>query len=51
MADNVQSIPFPSGTPNATWLGGGAAPGGNSNAAIGQYAGAAPTNSEYWLPI
>lgn len=48
---NVQSIPFPSGTPNATWLGGGAAPGGNSNAAIGQYAGAAPTNSEYWLPI
>ena len=57
MADNANVYPFQlgagenAGTPDAGWIGGGAAPGGNSNAAIGQYAGAAPGNSEYWLPI
>ena len=48
---DVQSIPFPNGTPNAGWLGGGAAPGANSNAALGQYGGAKPGDSQYWLPI
>ena len=38
MADNVQSYPYPSGTPNATWLTGGTGAIGNSKDTYGQYA-------------
>ena len=57
MADNANVYPFQlgagenAGSAAAGWIGGGAAPGANSNAAVGQYAGATPGNSEYWLPI
>jgi hypothetical protein len=57
MADNVQSYPYPSGTPNATWLTGGTGAIGNSKDTYGQYAdgvggySAATGTPEYWLPI
>ena len=57
MADNVQSYPFASGTPNAAWLTGGTAAITNSKGTYGQYAdgiggyAAATGTPEYWLPI
>lgn len=51
MADNVQSYPYPSGTPNATWLTGGSAAGQTSSTTIGQYGTAQGGTPEYWLPI
>jgi hypothetical protein len=51
MADNVQSYPYPSGTPNTTWLTGGSAAGQTSATTIGQYGTAQGSTPEYWLPI
>jgi hypothetical protein len=51
MADDVQSYPFASGTPNAAWLTGGTAAGDTSSTTVGQYGKAQGSTAEYWLPI